>query len=290
MPAGKRHAKNVRRPDSSNRFSHHTRDLVELGDLTVGRSVHRPGWSWSTHIRPTVGGDWCEVRHVGYVVSGRFGIRFRDGTTLELEPDDVFDLPPGHDSWVIGDEDCVLLEWTGMRRWRTAPGGGRHRALVTLMFTDVVGSTALATRLGDAAWDELLATHYENARAELERFGGHEVATTGDGMLATFSGPAAALECAEAITRGARAHGLHLRAGVHAGEVELVGDDIRGVAVHEAARIKEQAGADEVLVSETTKALAAASGHEFEDRGLHHLKGLEGERRLFALVSRPLRG
>ena len=166
MPAGKRHAKNVRRPDSSNRFSHHTRDLVELGDLTVGRSVHRPGWSWSTHIRPTVGGDWCEVRHVGYVVSGRFGIRFRDGTTLELEPDDVFDLPPGHDSWVIGDEDCVLLEWTGMRRWRTAPGGGRHRALVTLMLTDVVGSTELATRLGDAAWDELLATHYENEQAQ----------------------------------------------------------------------------------------------------------------------------
>jgi class 3 adenylate cyclase len=152
--------------------------------------------------------------------------------------------------------------------------------LVTLTFTDVVGSTALAARLGDAAWDELLATHYENARTELERFGGHEVATTGDRILATFSGPAAALECAEAITRGARAHGLHFRAGVHTGEVELVGDDVRGVAVHEAARIKEQAHADEVLVSETTKALAAASGPEFEDRGVHQLKGLEGERRL----------
>jgi class 3 adenylate cyclase len=286
MSAGKRHAKNMRQPDSSNRFSHHTRDLVELGDLTVGRSVHKPGWSWSTHIRPTVGGDWCEVRHVGYVVAGRLGIRFRDGTTLELEADDVFDLPPGHDSWVIGDEACVLVEWTGMRRWRTVPGGGRQRALVTLMLTDVVGSTALATRVGDAAWDELLAAHYEAVRVELERFGGHEVATTGDGMLATFTGPAAALSCGAAIIHSTHAGGLQIRVGVHAGEVELVGDDVRGVAVHEAARIKEQAGANEVLISETAKALTEASGLAFEDRGLCHLKGLEGQRRLFALAQR----
>jgi class 3 adenylate cyclase len=280
----------MRTPDSSNRFSHHTRDLVELGDLTVGRSVHRPGWRWSTHIRPTVGGEWCEVRHVGFVVAGRFGLRFKDGTTLELQSDDVFDLPPGHDSWVIGDEDCVLLEWTGMRRWRTFPDGFANRALVTLLLTDVVGSTALATRLGDAAWDDLLATHYEAARAELERFGGHEVGTTGDGMVATFTGPAAALQCAAALTQGAPAHGLHIRAGVHVGEVELVGNDVRGVTVHEAARIKEQAGADEVFVSETTQALASASGLAFEDRGVHELKGLDAERRLFAFVLPSARG
>ena len=282
--AGKRHAKNVRTPDSSDRFSHFTRNLVELGDLTVGLSVHKPGWSWREHIQPTVGGEWCEVRHVGYVISGRLGLRFRDGSTLELDPDDVFDLPAGHDSWVIGDQECVLLEWTGMRRWRASAARGRSRTLVTLLFTDVVGSTALASRVGDAAWDELLSAHYGLVRDELERFGGHEVATTGDGMLATFDGPAAALDCAAAVVQVSEAGGLQVRAAVHAGEVELVGDDVRGLAVHEAARIKDAAGAGDVLVSETTKMLADGAGLDFADRGLHRLKGLDGERRLFALA------
>jgi class 3 adenylate cyclase len=148
-----------------------------------------------------------------------------------------------------------------------------------------VDSTVIASRLGDVAWRELLSRHFEAARAELERFGGREVKTTGDGLLATFNGPAQALRCAGAIRRAASREGLQVRAGVHVGEVELVGPDVRGVAVHEAARIMAQAGADETLVSEITRTVSLTSGLVFEDRGTHVLKGLPGQWRLFAYVA-----
>jgi class 3 adenylate cyclase len=147
-----------------------------------------------------------------------------------------------------------------------------------------VSSTEAVARVGDAAWRDLLSQYFEAMRAELERFGGREVKTTGDGMLVTFDGSARAIQCAGSVRRIAREHGLHLRVGVHVGEVEIVGDDIRGVTVHEAARIMGTAGADEILVSDLTHMLAGATGLEFEDRGMHVLKGLDGEWRLAALV------
>jgi class 3 adenylate cyclase len=121
-------------------------------------------------------------------------------------------------------------------------------------------------------------------RAELERFGGREVKTTGDGMLVAFDGSVRALRCAAAVRRVARVRELRLRIGVHVGEVDLVGDDVRGTTVHEAARIMAAAGADEILVSELTRMLTGAGGLAFEDRGAHELKGLDGEWRLAALV------
>ena len=153
-----------------------------------------------------------------------------------------------------------------------------------MLFTDIVGSTELVRTLGDTRWRALLSTYLETARGELERYGGREVATTGDGMLATFDGPARALHCAAAVRAAARSENLHIRAGVHVGEVELVGDDVRGVAVHEAARIMAAAGEDEILVSDLTRALASSAGLGFEDRGTHELKGLDGEWRLAAYV------
>jgi class 3 adenylate cyclase len=132
------------------------------------------------------------------------------------------------------------------------------------------------------AWRELLSGHFEMARTQIEQFGGREVKTTGDGLLATFAGPAQALHCAVAICRAANREGLHLRAAVHVGEVELVGSDIRGVAVHEAARIMAKAGEDQILVSEITRTLALSSGIVFEDQGQHTLKGFPGQWRLFA--------
>ncbi|MGH3137920.1 MAG: adenylate/guanylate cyclase domain-containing protein, partial [Gaiellaceae bacterium] len=131
--------------------------------------------------------------------------------------------------------------------------------------------------------------HFEAARVELERFGGREVSTTGDGMFATFDGPARALHCAAAIRRVAQSHGLEIRAGVHIGEVELVGEDVRGVTVHEAARIMAAAAPGEILASDMTRALAGASGLAFEDRGTVVLKGLAGEWRLAAFVAEPER-
>jgi class 3 adenylate cyclase len=277
------HVRNLGKPDEVIEFPLLKVRVVDLGDITVGHFVHEPGWSWQECVRPTVGGDWCEARHLGMIVSGRLGVELQDGTRLELGPEDVFDVPPGHNAWTIGDEPCVQVEWAGIRAFAGFPTGIHSRVLVTLLFTDLVDSTAIAARLGDTRWRELLSRHFEAARVELERYRGREVDTTGDGLLATFAAPAPALHCAAAIRRAAAAEGVQLRAGVHVGEVELVGRGVRGVAVHAGARIMGQAGPGEILVSDTTR-MFAGSGLQFEEHGTHALKGLEGDWRLSRFV------
>lgn len=275
--------KSLQSPDEVLRLPGITEELVDLGDLTVGRVVHAPGWRWSTHVRPVVGGEWCQARHVGVVLSGALGFLMQSGTTYALRPYDAYDVPAGHDGYVVGDEPAIVLDWAGLRtiagRQRT---GASNRVVATLLFTDLVESTALATGLGDVAWRERLASHLETSRDAVERFGGQVVTTTGDGLLATFNAPAVALPCAGEISRRATGDGLQVRAGVHVGEVDVVGSSVRGVAVHEAARIMALAGPGEILASEVTMNLASASGFVFEDRGTHALKGLQGERRLFS--------
>jgi class 3 adenylate cyclase len=275
--------KSLEEPDEVVHFPLVETHIVHLGDLTVGRLVNEPGWRWSTSVKPTVGGDWCQIRHVGYVISGQLGVEFPDGSSVIFGPGDVFDIPPGHDGFTVGDEAVVQVEWTGLRNW-AGYASTRRRVLATLLFADVVSSTELAVRLGDGAWRDLLSDCFESMRAKLEHFGGREVKTTGDGILVAFDGSARALQCAAAIRQSAHQHGLQLRIGVHVGEVELVGDDVRGAAVHEAARIMAAAGPDEILVSDLTRMLAGGGGLAFEDRGTHTLKGLEGEWRLAALV------
>jgi class 3 adenylate cyclase len=279
-----RYIKNLNEGEETREFPGVVDQVIELGDITVTRQTTDPGWRWSTHVRPHVGTEWCQARHVGVVISGRFGFRLPDGTSYELGPDDVYEIPPGHDGYTIGHEPSVLIEWAGVRTFYGHRLPWRGRALATLLFTDLVASTETAGRLGDAAWRGKLSEHFEAAREHLDRFHGREVKTTGDGMLATFDAPAHALHCAKAIAQSAAREGLHIRAGVHVGEVETVAGDIRGVAVHEAARIMTQAAEDEILVSETTRALALTSGLEFEDRGSCTLKGLPGEWRLFAFI------
>jgi class 3 adenylate cyclase len=277
--------KNLGEPDETRELPGVVDKLVELGDMTVGRTTLQPGWRWSTHVRPHVGGDSCQARHVGVILSGRLGIRLDDGTTFELGPDDVYEIPPGHDGYVIGHEPLVSIEWAGIRAFYGNLWVPRGRALMTLLFTDLVSSTEIAARMGDAAWRTLLSEHFEAARAQLERFSGREVKTTGDGLFATFAGPAQAVQCAAAIRRDANREDLRVRAGIHVGEVEAVADDVRGVAVHEAARIMSAADDDEILVSETTRALALTAGLKFDDRGTRPLKGLDGEWHLFAYVA-----
>jgi class 3 adenylate cyclase len=271
-------------PDETVRFPRIVQSMVELGDLTVARTVLEPGWRWSHDVRPNVGGDWCQARHVGTVLSGAFAVEFPDGSRAELVPGDVYDIAPGHDGFTLGDEACTLIEWAGIRAFSGFRAGASGRQLVTLLMTDVVESTLMVARIGDVAWREVLSSHFEMARSQLEEFGGREINTTGDGMLATFDGPAQALQCAPAIGRRANEDGLQIRAAVHVGEVEAVGGDIRGVAVHETARIMAEAAPDEVLVSEITRTLGSAAGLRFEDRGVHLLKGI-GEARLFAAYS-----
>lgn len=156
------------------------------------------------------------------------------------------------------------------------------RVLATVMFTDIVGSTERAAELGDARWRELLAEHQAAVQRELERFRGRQVKTLGDGSLATFDGPARAIRCGRAIAETARSSALEVRVGLHSGEVEVMDDDVGGIAVHIAARVGALAGAGEVLVTSTVKDLVAGSGIAFADRGAQQLKGIPDEWRLFA--------
>jgi class 3 adenylate cyclase/pimeloyl-ACP methyl ester carboxylesterase len=157
------------------------------------------------------------------------------------------------------------------------------RLLATVLFTDIVDSTGHATKLGDHTWTERLDDHNDLVRRQLERFRGQEVNTTGDGFLATFDGPARAIQCALAIRDGARVIGIELRAGLHIGEIERRADDIAGVTVHIGARVAARAAPGEVLVSRTVVDLVAGSGINFEDRGEHELKGVPGAWHLFAV-------
>jgi class 3 adenylate cyclase len=158
------------------------------------------------------------------------------------------------------------------------------RTLATVLFTDIVGSTEKACELGDRRWTELLERHHRVLRAMLARYRGTEVKTTGDGVLATFDGPARAVKCAQAVCEAVRPLGIEVRAGCHTGEIELLGDDVGGIAVHIGARVAALAGPSEVLVSSTVKDLVAGSGLVFEDRGEHLLKGLPERWRLYAAL------
>jgi class 3 adenylate cyclase len=159
------------------------------------------------------------------------------------------------------------------------------RVLATVLFTDIVGSTAKAAELGDARWRELLGQHHVKVRRQLERFQGHELDTAGDGFFARFDGPARAIRCACAITSSVRDLGIEIRAGLHTGECEVMGGKVGGIAVHIGARVAATAAPGEVLVSNTVKDLVAGSGIEFSDRGVAVLKGVPGEFRLFAVES-----
>ena len=166
-------------------------------------------------------------------------------------------------------------------------GSRRHlepvRVLATIMFTDIVSSTQRVAEVGDARWRELLGNFYALLRKELTAFRGHEVRTAGDGLLATFDGPARAIRCARSMREKIRPLGLQVRTGLHTGECELIDDDIGGIAVHIAARVAALAESDEVLVSSTVRDLVAGSGLEFVDRGAHNLKGVPGDWRLFVV-------
>ena len=275
---------NLDHPDEVRDFDHGRLDVVNLGEETIGRQIFEPGWRWSDHVQPIAGTPTCELHHIGMLLAGHMRAEMVDGSTLDIGPNDVYEMPPGHDAWVVGDEPAVSIQWTGVRTWGAPLLATGERILTTLLFTDIIGSTSTATRLGDTKWRELLATHNDQVRRALDRFGGIEVSTTGDGFLARFDGPVRALRCAAAIHRAAGEMDIQVRAAVHTGEVELLADDVRGVAVHLAARILGLAQPGETLVSSTTRDLADGSEMTFEERGRHELKGINGVREVFAVV------
>lgn len=191
---------------------------------------------------------------------------------------------PGVDHFPeVGDPESILAEvqefLTGVR-----PLAEPDRMLATVSFTDIVGSTEHATRLGDQAWTELLEEHYRIIRGELSKFRGREIDTAGDGFFATFDGPARAIRCACSIRDRVRPLGIEVRAGLHTGEVEKTGSKVGGIAVHIGARVAALAGRSEVLVSSTVKDLVSGSGIRFEDRGMRALKGVSDEWHLYAVA------
>ena len=270
-------------PAETRTFPHGKVDIVEMDDHVVGQMTYEPGWRWSVDVKPIAGTDACMYHHIGYTLSGRARTQMRDGSELEVGPGDVFEIPPGHDAWVVGDEPWVSVDFEAMRSYGRTQAA--ERTLASIVITDIVDSTRLASEVGGAGWRDLVGEHNRKAAAAIERHRGRLVKTTGDGVLAQFDGAERAVRGADAIRAAATALGLAIRAGVHSGEVEVTADDLRGIAVHTAARIMAVAGAGEVLVSATVVDLVDGSGLAFEDAGTFELKGLAGHRSLFRLAS-----
>ena len=231
------------------------------------------------HVAPTINVPTLILHAVDdricHVENARFLARtIRGARYLEL---------PGADHVPWFDPDFTIdeiREFLTGRREAARP----NRVLATVLFTDLVDSTAIATRLGDRRWRDLLAQHQQDVRRQLDRFGGREIDTAGDGFFATFDGPAKAIRCARAIVDAAASTELQVRAGLHIGEVETLGDKVAGVAVHIGARVMGRAGAGEIMVSSTVKDIVAGSGITFADRGVAELKGVPGEWRLFLVT------
>jgi class 3 adenylate cyclase len=209
------------------------------------------------------------VEHGRYLADHIPGARF-----VEVAGGDAWFFTEGADQ--VLDEVAEFL--TGVR-----PPAAPDRMLATVLFSDIVASTERASRLGDHSWRALLDAHHAILRAELDRFGGREIATTGDGVFATFTGPARAISCACAMRDAVRSLGIDIRVGLHTGEVETVGQDLAGIAVHIGARVAAAAQPGEVLVSRTVADLVAGSGIPFRDRGTHLLKGVPGTWQLYAV-------
>jgi hypothetical protein len=182
-------------------------EWVVVAEQTVGRTIQEPGWRWSTHIRPLVGGDWCQSRHVGVVIPGRMHIVMEDGDEFDFGSYDVVDIAPGHDAWVVGDDAVVAIEWSGVRGWLEPLESLNERVLATAVVTDMVDSTGHATRVGGSKWNELVARHNARMRDIVTAFRGREIKTTGDGVLVLFDGAARAIRSAMRMVDSARRTG-----------------------------------------------------------------------------------
>jgi class 3 adenylate cyclase len=274
--------KNLSTPDLVRTFPFGHVDVVNLDETSVARFTWEPGWRWSKDVAPIVQTKSCQNRHVGYVISGTLHVAMDDGTELEIGSGDAFEIPPGHDAWVVGDDVWDTVEFTGAAIFGLTPDENES-VLATILFTDIVDSTATLSRIGDSAWRRLVLQHNQVMRGVLDRYRGREMGTTGDGFLALFDGAARAVRCANAMIVAVGELDIRIRAGLHTGEVAVAGGQARGLAVHAAARISALADSGEILVSSTTRELLDGSGLTFISRGDHELKGLAGARTIYAL-------
>jgi class 3 adenylate cyclase len=269
-------------PLASRSISRGVGALAQVGPLAIGRARLEPGWRWSEDIKPIAGTAWCQAHHLHILVSGRFIVEMDDGEVAEFTPGDVFDIPPGHDAWVVGDEPAELLDVSGNVADFGLPSE-HARVVVTMLMSDIVDSTATAAQMGDGAWRQKLADHDRLVRSLIGRFRGHEMDTTGDGFFVTFDSAAAAIRCAQAMRDSVLQLGLQVRIGIHTGEIERALDEVRGIAVHAAARVMASADPSEILVSAVTRVLADGTELRFSERGRHELKGIPSPMELFAV-------
>jgi class 3 adenylate cyclase len=277
--------KSLDMPDETRTIPHGRTDIWNLGDFVVGRIIFEPGWRWSTDVKPIAQTDWCEYHHLGLVLEGILHYITPDGLEMEVGPGMLYEILPGHDAWVVGDQAVIQYDFAGMRTFALPAAARSERILATLVCTDIVDSTATAERVGPARWASMLAELNAECTRQIDKFRGRFAANTGDGLIALFDGAERGVRCAAAIADLAVRLGLRLRCGVHTGEVELIPDNVRGVAVHIVSRVTGLAAPGEVLVSGTTHELVADSDLRFEDRGSHELKGVTGARQVWALVS-----
>jgi class 3 adenylate cyclase len=274
--------RDLRRPEAVIPYTLGETQQVRLAGTVISRIVLQPGWSWLEHAQPEAGTPSCELYHRGIVLRGRFGVRLDDGEEVVIGPDHVFDIRPGHVTWVEGDEEVIMLDWAGGAGFGVGPGDGL-RSIATVLFTDIVDSTGRAQRRGDVAWQQTVDMHDSVVRSVLTGFGGREMNTAGDSFLILFDSAERAIRCGLALIGALAAIGIGIRVGVHSGEVVVANDQVRGVAVHVAARIVVAAAPGEVLVSGITRELAEGGrGIDFVSRGRHRLKGVEREHDLFA--------
>jgi len=272
--------KSFDRPEAVRGFEHGHIDTVGLDETEVGRLTFEPGWRWANDVKPVVGTQTCLNRHIGVCLQGVLHVQLDDGTSLEIGPRDAYEIPPGHDAWVVGDETFITYEWASARVFALPPDAD-DGIVVTLLFTDIVGSTAIIERIGDRAWRDLLVAHNAAMREQISHHRGREFDTSGDGFLAMFDGAARAARCGDAMIRAAMDLGLHVRIGCHTGEVIMVAGYPHGVAVHTAARVMSLAGEDQIYVSATTKDLLSGGTFVVEPAGSFELKGLTGAREVF---------
>jgi class 3 adenylate cyclase len=276
-------SKSFDEPDERRSFPLMDSQFAQVASIGLGRATLQPGWRWTTSIGPLTGDAFCQVHHVQLILAGRLGFEMESGESGEFGPNSIVDVPPGHDAYVVGDEPVVLVDFYGNSADVGMPTE-HQRIVTTVLMTDIVASTATAARLGDTRWRGVLGQHDRFVRSQLDRFGGREVNTTGDGFIATFQSAVSALRCGAQIRDGVRDLDLEVRIGVHTGEVELVPNDIRGVTVHAAARIMSLAAPSEVLASDVTRSLVSGSGLRFEERGAHEVKGFDEPITVFALT------
>jgi hypothetical protein len=247
-------------PDDVREIPYGRLETYDRGEIRIGRSVLQPGWRWSESVKPIAETELCEYHHIGLCVSGSARIRMREGAELLIEAGQFYEVPPGHDSWVVGDEPYITIDWQPSTAFARTEGGGFDRVVATLLVTDIVDSTARAVELGDGRWRDLLGRHDQ---------------------AAMFDGAERAIHAAQEICRAASGIGLEVRAAVHTGEIELEGGNVRGAAMHIAARIADLTEPGQVYASWATRELLADSPIGFTDRGLRELKGLSEGRRVY---------